>query len=144
VLICWRLVIIALSGFLFVFTTPSSAIKAAVEWFLRPAACIPGKRIATMMGLIARFIPVILNQAKETAEAQRARCVEYRRNPLYRLVRLGVPLIRRTFEQADRLIVAMEARCYSENRTDPALSATRIDWIALFILVAICGWIVSA
>jgi energy-coupling factor transporter transmembrane protein EcfT len=143
VLICWRLVIIALLGFLFVCTTPSSEIKAAVEWSLKPAAFIPGKRIATMMGLIARFIPVILNQAKETAEAQRARCVEYRRNPLYRIVRLGLPLIRRTFEQADRLIVAMEARCYSENRTDPALSATRIDWFALVIILIICGWILS-
>jgi energy-coupling factor transporter transmembrane protein EcfT len=138
-LICWRLVIIALVGFLFVYTTPSSEIKAAVEWFLKPAAFIPGKRIATMMGLIARFIPVILNQARETAEAQKARCVEYRKNPLYRLVRLGLPLIRRTFEQADRLIVAMEARCYSENRTDPALSATRIDWLALLIIIIICG-----
>ena len=143
VLICWRLVIIALVGFLFVFTTPSSEIKAAVQWFLKPAAFIPGKRIATMMGLIARFIPVILNQARETAEAQRARCVEYRRNPLNRIVRLGVPLIRRTFEQADRLIVAMEARCYSENRTDPDLSATRTDWFALLIITIICGWIVS-
>jgi energy-coupling factor transporter transmembrane protein EcfT len=143
VLICWRLVIIALVGFLFVYTTPSSEIKAAVQWFLKPAAFIPGKRIATMMGLIARFIPVILNQAKETTEAQRARCVEYRRNPLNRIVRLGVPLIRRTFEQADRLIVAMEARCYSENRTDPYLSATRTDWFALLIITIICGWIVS-
>ena len=36
VLICWRLVIIALLGYLFVFTTSSSVIKAAVEWFLKP------------------------------------------------------------------------------------------------------------
>ena len=143
VLICWRLVIIAFVGFLFIYTTPSSEIKAAVDWFLKPAAFIPGKRIATMMGLIARFIPVILNQARETTEAQRARCVENRKNPLYRIVRLGVPLIRRTFEQADRLIVAMEARCYSENRTDPDLSATRTDWLALLVIIIICGWIVS-
>jgi len=143
ILICWRLVIIAFVGFLFVFTTPSSEIKAAVEWFLKPAAFIPGKRIAAMMGLIARFIPVILNQAKETAEAQRARCVEYRRNPLYRILRLGIPLIRRTFEQADRLIVAMEARCYSEDRTDPVLSATRLDWISFALIIIICAWIVS-
>ena len=141
VLICWRLVIIALVGYLFVFTTPSSEIKAAVEWFLKPAAFIPGKRIATMMGLIARFIPVILNQAKETAEAQRARCVENRKNPFYRIVRLGIPLIRRTFEQADRLVMAMEARCYSENRTDPALSAILMDWIALGIILLLCGGI---
>jgi energy-coupling factor transporter transmembrane protein EcfT len=142
VLVCWRMVIIALLGFLFVFSTPSSEIKAAVECVLKPAAFIPGKRIAAMMGLIARFIPVILNQARETAEAQRARCVENRKNPLYRLIRMGLPLIRRTFEQADRLIVAMEARCYSENRTDPALSATRLDWVALLIIIIICGWIV--
>ncbi len=141
--ICWRLVIIAVLGFLFVFTTRSSDIKAAVEWFLRPFGFIPAKHIATMMGLIARFIPVILNQAKETAEAQRARCLENRKNPLLRLIRLGIPLIRRTFEQADRLIVAMEARCYSENRTDPVLCATRKDWMALLILIIMSGWILS-
>ena len=141
--ICWRLVVIALLGFLFVFTTRSSEIKAAVEWFLKPFKFIPAKHIATMMGLIVRFIPVILNQAKETAEAQRARCLENRKNPFYRLIRLGVPLIRRTFEQADRLIVAMEARCYSENRTDAILSATRTDWIALLIIFIICGGIMS-
>ncbi|MGD1969433.1 MAG: energy-coupling factor transporter transmembrane component T [Desulfobacterales bacterium] len=139
--ICWRLVIIALLGFLFVFSTRSSEIKAAVEWFLKPFGFLPVQHIATMLGLIVRFIPVILNQAKETAEAQRARCLDNRKNPLDRLVRLGFPLIRRTFEQADRLIVAMEARCYSENRTEPALCATRKDWMALFILIVISGWV---
>ncbi|MGD2098942.1 MAG: energy-coupling factor transporter transmembrane component T [Desulfobacterales bacterium] len=142
-LVCWRLFIIAMFGFLFIFSTPSGQIKAAVEWFLKPFGFIPAKQIGTMMGLIVRFIPVILNQAKETAEAQRARCLENRKNPLYRLVRLGIPLIRGTFEQADRLIVAMEARCYTENRTDPALSASRKDWIALLVVILLSGWIVS-
>jgi energy-coupling factor transporter transmembrane protein EcfT len=142
-LICWRLVIIALLGLLFVSSTPSIEIKAAVEWFFKPFAFIPAKRIATMMGLMVRFVPVILNQSKATAEAQRARCVENRKNPLYRLIRLGIPLIRRTFEQADKLIIAMEARCYSEDRTDPCLLATRIDWIALVVILLICGWILS-
>jgi energy-coupling factor transporter transmembrane protein EcfT len=141
--ICWRLFIIALLGFLFVYTTRSSDIKAAVEWYLKPFGFIPAKQIAMMMGLIMRFIPVILNQAKETAAAQRARCVENRKNPYYRLKWLGVPLIRRTFEQADRLIVAMEARCYSENRTDPVLCSTRKDWIALFILIAVGCWVLA-
>jgi energy-coupling factor transporter transmembrane protein EcfT len=136
-LICWRLAIIALMGFLFVFTTPPSEIKAAVQWFFKPFGFIPGRRIATMMGLIARFVPVILNQAKETVDAQRARCVENRRNPLSRLIRLGIPLIRRTFAQADEMAVAMEARCYVENRTDPELSAKRIDWLALGVMLII-------
>jgi energy-coupling factor transporter transmembrane protein EcfT len=114
-----------------------------VQWFLKPFAFIPGKRIATMMGLTTRFIPVILNQANETAAAQRARCVENRKNPVYRLIRLGIPLIRRTFERADRLAIAMEARCYSENRTDPELCAARTDWIALVVMMLICGLIFS-
>jgi energy-coupling factor transporter transmembrane protein EcfT len=140
-LVCWRLLIIALFGFLFMFSTPSGQIKSAVEWFLRPFGFIPAKHIATMMGLIVRFIPVILNQARETAEAQRARCLENRKNPLYRITRLAIPLIRRTFEQADRLIVAMEARGYSEKRSDPTLNANRIDWIALLILIGMSAWI---
>jgi energy-coupling factor transporter transmembrane protein EcfT len=140
-LVCWRLFIIALFGFLFILSTPSGQIKAAVEWFLRPFGFIPAKHIATMMGLIVRFIPVILNQARETAEAQRARCLENRKNPLYRITRLAIPLIRRTFEQADRLIVAMEARGYSEKRSDPTLNANRIDWIALLILIGMSVWI---
>ena len=139
VLICWRLIIIVLLGFVFVHSTRSFEIKAAVEWLLTPFAFIPGKRIATMMGLTTRFVPVILNQASETAEAQRARCVENRKNPVYRLIRLGFPLIRRTFERADQLAIAMEARCYTDNRTNPELCASRIDWIALLVMILICG-----
>jgi len=142
-LICWRLTIIVLLGFAFVFTTRSSEIKAAVEWVFKPLAFIPGKRIATMMSLTTRFVPVILNQAGETAEAQRARCIENRKNPVFRLIRLGIPLIRRTFERADKLAVAMEARCYTENRTDPELSATRTDWITLVIMILICSLALS-
>ncbi len=143
VLICWRLIIIVLLGFIFVFTTRSSEIKAAVEWGLKPLAFIPGKRIATMMSLTTRFVPVILNQASETADAQRARGVENRKNPVYRLIRLGIPLIRRTFERADKLAVAMEARGYTDNRTDPELTATRTDWITLGVMILICSLAVS-
>ena len=143
VLICWRLTIIVLLGFAFVYSTRSFEIKAAVEWLLKPFAFIPGKRIATMMGLTTRFVPVILNQASETAEAQRARCVENRKNPVYRLIRLGFPLIRRTFERADQLAIAMEARCYTDNRTNPELGATRKDWVALLIIILICGGLLS-
>jgi energy-coupling factor transporter transmembrane protein EcfT len=142
-LICWRLFLVVLVGLLFVSTTRPSEIKAAVEWFLNPIPFVSGKRLATMLSLVMRFIPVILDQARETAAAQKARCVENRKNPVYRLIRLGIPLIRRTFERADRLAVAMEARCYTENRADPELCATRMDWIALVVMILICGLIVS-
>lgn len=136
-LVCWRLLLVVLLGSTLVATTRPSEIRAAVVWFLRPFPFIPGQRIATMMGLIIRFVPLIFDQAKETAEAQRARAVENRKNPVYRLKKLGLPLIRRTFLSADNLAVAMEARCYSEDRTGPRLSSGPRDWAALGLVLGL-------
>jgi energy-coupling factor transporter transmembrane protein EcfT len=95
-----------------------------------------------MMGLILRFVPVILDQARETAEAQKARAVENRKNPVYRLTKFGFPLIRRTFERADDLVVAMEARAFSEYRTDPELNADQRDWVCLLAVCCFCVWLI--
>lgn len=136
-MICWRLFLIVLVGLLFVSTTKPSQIKAAVKWLLAPVPFVSGQRLATMLSLVMRFIPVILNQARETAEAQKARCVENRKNPVYRLKKIGFPLLRRTFENADRLVFAMEARCYNDNPTDPDLSFRPSDWMVLFGVCAL-------
>jgi len=82
-------------------------------------------------------MPVILEQAAKTSDAQRARAGENRRNPIRRLTAFGIPLMRRTFETADNLAVAMEARCYSETRTDPDLATGRKDWLFFGTAVAL-------
>jgi len=138
ILICWRLAFIMILGFAFISTTRPSAIKAAAQWFLKPVPFIPEKKVAVMMGLILRFVPVIFDQAGETAQAQKARGVENRKNPVYRLIKLGLPLIRRTFERADNLVAAMEARGFTENRTDPELVSHKRDWIALIAVSCLC------
>jgi energy-coupling factor transporter transmembrane protein EcfT len=137
-IVCWRLMIVIMIGLLFVLTTRSSEMKAGLEWMLKPFPWIPAKRIAFMMSLIVRFIPIIFEQAKKTADTQRARGVENRKNPVYRLKMFSIPLMRRIFEQADKLILAMEARCYSENRTDSPLASGVRDWIALVGVVGLC------
>lgn len=137
-LICWRLLLTVLLGLLLVTTTRSSEIRAALGWFLAPLPFIPEKRTATMISLTVRFIPLILSQAKETSDAQRARGIENRKNPIYRLTKFAIPLMRRTFENADKLVIAMEARCYTENRTEPELSSGRTDWIVLVAVVCLC------
>ena len=134
-LICWRLLLITLLGLLLSSTSRSSEIRTAVSWFLRPVPFIPHKRAAVMISLMIRFIPVILNQAKEISDVQRARGIEYRKNPVYRLIKFSVPLLRRTFKQADNLITAMEARCYSEDRTELLLVSSKKDWAALFAVI---------
>jgi energy-coupling factor transporter transmembrane protein EcfT len=137
-LVCWRLTLIVLLGFILVSTTRPSEIKAAIQWFLKPVPFVPEQKVAVMMGLILRFVPVIFDQTRETLEAQKARCVQNRKNPLYRLIKLGFPLMRRTFERADDLVAAMESRGFTENRTDPELVASRRDWVALFVVSSLC------
>ena len=45
-------------------------------------------------------------------------------------------MLRRTFERADDLVVAMEARCFTENRTDPEQTAHKRDW---WVLIVACS-----
>lgn len=129
-LICWRLSCVVVAGLLFVHTTRSSQVRSAVVWALNPFPLIPAQRVGTMIALLMRFIPVILNQSRETSDALKARALESRKNPVFRLAVTAMVLLRKVFEDADRLVVAMEARCYSEHRTLPEFSASRADWVA--------------
>ena len=135
-MIVWRLFLVVSFGLLFVATTRAVAIKAAVVWFLRPFPQVPAQRIGTMLGLVLRFVPLVFLQAGATLDAQRARGVESRRNPFYRLTCFAIPFLRRLFLSADRFTEAMEARCYTETRTDPVLLARPRDW---WVLTGVAG-----
>jgi biotin transport system permease protein len=131
IMVCWRLLMVVLLGFLFVSSTRISSIKWSVQQLLSPVPFIPAKRMATMMGLIVRFIPVIFQKTRDISEAQRARGVDNRKNPLYRLKIFVMPLMRGVFQDADKLAMAMVARCYDENRTVNTRTAKKSDWLIL-------------
>jgi len=141
-LTCWRLALVALSGLIVVLTTRLAAISSAVGWMMSPIPFIPEKRVGTMISLRFRFLPVILEQTKEVSDAQRARGVENKKNPVYRLKRLSIPVFRKTFTNADNLAVAMAARCYSDNRTGYELSSNSSDWTALAVVCCLCAVVV--
>lgn len=130
-LLCCRLAGIVLLSLLFVRTTPPPGLKAAVQWLLSPVPFVPERRVAVMMGLMLRFIPLLFQQAADLRESLAARGMEGCRNPLRRLRFTAVPLLRRTLLSADRLALAMTARCYSERRTDPGLTARPADGAGL-------------
>lgn len=136
-LICWRLLIIIVASLLLVHSTRISRITGAVRWYLRPIPFINETRVALMMGLVVRFIPGLLLRVNETADAQRARCVENRKNPIYRLRVLVIPWLKNTFLEADELVQAMQARGFTGQRTQPEFSLHRIDWIALALLICL-------
>jgi energy-coupling factor transporter transmembrane protein EcfT len=137
-LICWRLIVLTFIGVLWMTTTRPSGIRTAVEWFCKPFPGLSGKQVATMMSLMVRFLPVIVDQARETSAAQQCRCIQNRKNPVYRTVKFSIPLLCRTLETADQLADAMESRCYSPESNRPiACHSGRTDW---FVLVGTTGF----
>jgi len=137
-LVSWRLLLIILTGVILSATTRTVEIRAGVQWLLSPFPRVPAARVATMMGLILRFVPMIFQLAAEIAAAQRARGIERRRDPVYRLRMAAMPLLRKSFERADRLALAMQARGFSEQRPPIELSISRVDWAALGLVAAVC------
>lgn len=142
-LVAGRLAVIGLAGLLLVLSTRSSQVKAGVQWLLRPIPGLPAARVAAMLSLLLRFIPMIFDQAAKTSAAVRARCIERRRNPVYRVKHYALPMLRRLFEDTDNLILAMQARGYHDRRTDPPLSMRPLDWAVSSALLLGCGllWI---
>ncbi len=132
-LICWRLFFIALMCLLLMATTRTTAIRAALIWFLQPLPLINQKSTATMVGLLVRFLPLILLLSGETTDAMRARCIENRKNPIRRLSSFSISLFRRVFLRADEVVDAMQARCYNENRTLPQLCFAKRDLLAIIV-----------
>ncbi len=128
VLLCWRLVLVAIAGLMYAATTRSREIRAAVEWLTAPIPGIPAKRVGIMVGLVVRLIPMVLDQARKTMSVQKARCVECRKNPYYRLTHFAMPMLRRTVLQADCLVLAMMARGYHESGMPPVIKIRSTDW----------------
>ncbi|MEW5909375.1 MAG: energy-coupling factor transporter transmembrane component T [Thermodesulfobacteriota bacterium] len=134
----WRMLLIVLFSMVLVSTSTASETKEALKRFFRPVPFIPEERLAMMITLMIRFIPVILEQIHEIQDAQRARCVEKKKNPFYRIKYLAIPLFRELFESAGELSEALESRCFSEKSTPITLSSSRIDWLILAFVLSGC------
>jgi energy-coupling factor transporter transmembrane protein EcfT len=128
----WRLLLMAVVATLFLSTTKTTALKAAVASLLAKLPGVPAGRIALMFGLTLGSLPELMRQLEETKKARLARLVELRRSPVSRILSLVVPLGRRLLTRADETALAMEARCYVDERPPRAEPPTPRDWAALF------------
>jgi energy-coupling factor transporter transmembrane protein EcfT len=140
-LLCWRLLLVMLGGLLFISTTPSSAIRAAVIWFLKPIPLVSEKTVGTMIGLVIRFLPLIFLQYQEIDAAMRSRGIERRKKPVVRMKKFTITLCRRVVLRADELTESMTARCYDENRTLPGLSFTKLDALTATTVTLLLGFV---
>jgi energy-coupling factor transporter transmembrane protein EcfT len=139
-LVAFKFLLIMLTGLIFSSTTKVGAVKNAVQWFLKPVPFVPEKRVAVMISLSLHFMPVILKQFHEISDAQKARCADLEKNPVKRIIRIVLPLLKKTFISADSLVYAMESRCYSDDRTDPAFapSGREAHFFTGTIVISLC------
>jgi energy-coupling factor transporter transmembrane protein EcfT len=138
-LVSIRFLMIMLLGMVFSHTTKPSSIKSAAEWFLKPIPFIPEKRASLMIGLSIRFLPLIIESSKQVSDAQKARCADNQKNPVKKITRLILPILKKTFQTADNLALAMESRCFSEDRTDPEFnqSGYEVRSLALTLILVL-------
>lgn len=111
----WRLVLILAFSALFSLVTRAKDMQTALLWFLQPLPVLPARRIALMMGLVVRFLPMTLDALEEVKLANRCRLGDQVRSPLKRIRQLVIPVLRRAFSRADEIALALPARGYRED-----------------------------
>ncbi|WP_281793347.1 energy-coupling factor transporter transmembrane component T family protein [Desulforhabdus amnigena] len=135
VLTCWRLLLILCYATVFTFVTRPKDLQDAIVWFLNPFPFVPARRIAFMMTLTLRFLPLILDQAEEVGMAGRSRLSNQRKNPILRAKYFVLPLFRRSLIRADELALALAARGYREDLPVHLPGIPKGHLMALFLLL---------
>ncbi|QLG26794.1 energy-coupling factor transporter transmembrane protein EcfT [Halorarum halophilum] len=132
----YRTLLLLALALTYVRTTPVRHSEAAVAW------AIPGRvgRLAALgVGLVFRFLPLLQADVARAREASSARLGTER--PLRDRVRLVAAAgLGRALGRADRLAVAMRARCLSWDPTRPDLRPGRADLVGGALAAALVGW----
>lgn len=143
-----RFVLIIFMSTLLTLTTMPLDLTDAIEYLLRPLKVIkvPVHEIALMLSIALRFVPTLMDETEKIMNAQRARGIEFGEGNLYQqmksIVPMLIPLFVSSFNRADELATAMEARGYQggEGRT----KFRQLEWegkdtglIVVFVALAI-------
>ena len=120
-----RFVLIIFMSTLLTLTTPPLELSDAIEYILRPLKAIrfPVHEISLMLSIALRFVPTLMDETEKIMNAQRARGVDFGEGGLLQkmkaIVPLLIPLFVSSFNRAEDLATAMEARGYQggEGRT---------------------------
>lgn len=119
----YRVLLVFVVSAAYVHTTSVRESRAAIQ---RTIPGRPGVLVGVGVSLVFRFLPVLRGELQTVRAASAARLASER--PLVdRISRLVIVGINRSFTRADRLSVALSARCFAWNPTLPRLSVTRVD-----------------
>ena len=116
-----RLSSLVLGTSLLTLATSPLELADGLEALLRPFRRIglPAHELAMTTTIALRFVPILVDEADRLRKAQLARGADFGGGPVRRirsLFPLLLPLFLSAFGRADRLAIAMEARCYQGDR----------------------------
>lgn len=138
-----RMILLVLASLVVVFTTTSSQLTDALRSFLRPlrALKVPVDDFAMVACMALRFIPVMAQELCAVHDAQWSRCAPFTGGSLVRRLSawssVFIPLFVGMFRRADKLSVAMDARCYGLSGKRTALREPRMK--AADAVCLVCG-----
>ncbi|MTD39981.1 cobalt ABC transporter ATP-binding protein [Erwinia sp. CPCC 100877] len=141
-----RFVLIIFMSTLLTLTTPPLDLSDAIEYLLRPLRMIrfPVHEVSLMLSIALRFVPTLMDETEKIMNAQRARGVDFGEGSLVQkmkaVVPLLIPLFVSSFNRAEELATAMEARGYQggDGRTKYRILHWRVnDTIVLFAFVVL-------
>lgn len=113
-----RFILIIFMSTLLTLTTPPLSMSDAIESLLGPfrVVYVPVHEIALMLSIALRFVPTLMDETEKIMNAQRARGVDFGEGNLIQKVKavvpLLIPLFVSSFNRAEDLATAMEARGY--------------------------------
>lgn len=144
VLYALRIWFLFLASFVVVLTTSYEAILRALSSLLSPLRIFkfPVDDAAMIATLALRFIPLVAEQANAIKKAQMARAAQFDAGSVWKKVtawvQVFIPLFVMLFRQADRMAVAMEARCYGARSKRTALNHLTLRPASVLVTVALC------
>lgn len=129
-----RILLLVWSSLILCLTTTPTELTHAFSALLAPLCALhaPVDDIATVFSIALRFIPLMMAEFFEVRNVQWSRGAPFGEGPLVRRVRayfvVFIPMFVGLFRRADRLALAMDARCYGAPGIVPTgLRHRRID-----------------
>ena len=148
-----RLLLMIMVTTLLTATTKPLDLTLGIEDLLAPFKRfkVPAHEIAMMISIALRFIPTLIEEAQRIMKAQASRGVDLNegkiKEKIIAILSLIVPLFVSSFQRAEELADAMEARGYSPSAPRTRYKQLKVnwqDWISLGVVlgvVAIIGFL---
>ncbi len=144
-----RLILLALSNSVFLFTTSIGEISQSLECLLYPLKFFGfnTRKVSLTISMSIKFVPIILQEINRIITAQKSRGVNFKEKNIFKRIKnyskIAIPLIMNILRKSDALACSMVSRGYSLEgaRTQfKKITIKKCDIISLFLFFTIiCG-----